>query len=382
LKKEFIKKCSSQISHILPKFIYFFIILFLLNIKNLFAENDCFSEKDIKIGLLENEFIDYSYYLYYELGNYTKNRNIEFKLDLVDNNIDDFDIIFGEWYDLKKLNLIKTKFPSEIKNFYMENGLLIENNLLPLDLDTFILLSKSKEPDINLITLSNFIHPVRYTIGLSILSSQNFINILGYSSGEEFLDLYNPIIESTLNSFRKLYVNLNKNTLFANHLEMFQSFEDSENVYTVFNDGILLYDDIEYDKFQLMPQNSYKWIKEKGLFEKKEYINPYSFYGLSAYINNDKGISFICHIIKQENRLKAFKDFNIGLSPLSFSEIESIDGEIEPSYKEILLKKNKFILDMKNKDISKKYNIIESIFINKIDYENSINSNNYLSKSN
>ena len=366
----------------MPKFIYFFIILFLLNIKNLFAENDCFSEKDIKIGLLENEFIDYSYYLYYELGNYTKNRNIEFKLDLVDNNIDDFDIIFGEWYDLKKLNLIKTKFPSEIKNFYMENGLLIENNLLPLDLDTFILLSKSKEPDINLITLSNFIHPVRYTIGLSILSSQNFINILGYSSGEEFLDLYNPIIESTLNSFRKLYVNLNKNTLFANHLEMFQSFEDSENVYTVFNDGILLYDDIEYDKFQLMPQNSYKWIKEKGLFEKKEYINPYSFYGLSAYINNDKGISFICHIIKQENRLKAFKDFNIGLSPLSFSEIESIDGEIEPSYKEILLKKNKFILDMKNKDISKKYNIIESIFINKIDYENSINSNNYLSKSN
>ena len=34
------------------------------------------------------------------LGEYTHSKSIEFELKSVENNIDEFDIIFGEYYDL------------------------------------------------------------------------------------------------------------------------------------------------------------------------------------------------------------------------------------------------------------------------------------------
>ena len=51
----------------------------------------------------ENSYIDYKYYLYYALGDYSLLNDIEFTISEVNQNANEFDIIFGEYRDLKKL---------------------------------------------------------------------------------------------------------------------------------------------------------------------------------------------------------------------------------------------------------------------------------------
>ena len=42
---------------------------------------------------------------------------------LKNNNANEFDIIFGEYYDLIKLSQTKVNYPSRIKNYYIENNI-------------------------------------------------------------------------------------------------------------------------------------------------------------------------------------------------------------------------------------------------------------------
>ena len=65
-----------------------------------------------------------------------KENNLEFELGIVDKNIDEFDIIFGEFNQLKNLSIKEISLPDQIKRFYRNNGLEISQNILPLDLDT------------------------------------------------------------------------------------------------------------------------------------------------------------------------------------------------------------------------------------------------------
>ena len=90
---------------------------------------------------MKNDFIDYRYYLYYELDNYAQENSIDFELNIVDKNINDFDIIFGDYNQLKNFSTAEISLPDQIKKFYEVNGLDIKNNILPLDLDTLIILS-------------------------------------------------------------------------------------------------------------------------------------------------------------------------------------------------------------------------------------------------
>ena len=73
------------------------------------------------------------------MGNYALTENIEFEFEYVDNNTEKFDLIFGEYSKLNKLSLTNITLPETLKNFYDSNEILISNNLLPLDLDTYIL---------------------------------------------------------------------------------------------------------------------------------------------------------------------------------------------------------------------------------------------------
>ena len=84
--------------------IKFLLILIFFNIKLIFASEECKTDSNLKIGLIENEYIDYKHYLYYELGNFVQNKNIEFEISFVENNANNFDIIFGEWNELSKLS--------------------------------------------------------------------------------------------------------------------------------------------------------------------------------------------------------------------------------------------------------------------------------------
>ena len=44
----------------------------------------------------------------------------------------------------------------------------------------------------------------------------------------------------------------------------------------------------------------------------------------SAYLNSFQSSGFLCYLIDEKVRLKAFKDFNIQLSPLSIHEVKKL----------------------------------------------------------
>ena len=99
------------------------------------------------------------------------------KVKNVENDIDQFDIIFGEYYDLNNLSVNKIDLPDKIINFYTDNGLDISENLLPLDLDTLILLSKSNHEEFYFENLINLYDPIKYTLGFSIKPRENLCGL-------------------------------------------------------------------------------------------------------------------------------------------------------------------------------------------------------------
>ena len=377
-KKESTKRCLNLNRTFLFKNfqIYFLFILFFI-IKTL-SGNECGTNSPLKIGLIENDYINYEYYLYYELGNFAVDKNLEFEIQKVENNVNEFDIIFGEYYDLIKLSQNKVNYPTSIKNYYSENNIELSNNIFPLDLDTFILISKNIEKKINnLEDLSKYYDPIRYTLGINFKLQNEVSKIIAYNTGYKDFNLEIIENETLLNLFGKAYKNLNKNILSSDFLETYNSYENGENVYTLFNDGILLNKNFKYQTYQLFPQSKYKWNRDEGIFLEKSETVPYSYYGFSAYLNNTNEFGFLCHLIKDDVRNNSFKNFNIALSPLSANEVKGYEG-LPEGYIEILNSKNQNILNINYKNFSQKYELLKSIIFGNHSYQKSIETNDYL----
>ena len=377
-KKESTKRCLNLNRTFLFKNfqIYFLFILFFI-IKTL-SGNECESNSPLKIGLIENDYINYEYYLYYELGNFAVDKNLEFEIQKVENNVNEFDIIFGEYYDLIRLSQNKVNYPTSIKNYYSENNIELSNNIFPLDLDTFILISKNIEKKINnLEDLSKYYDPIRYTLGINFKLQNEVSKIIAYNTGYKDFNLEIIENETLLNLFGKAFKNLNKNILSSDFLETYNSYENGENVYTLFNDGILLNKNFKYQTYQLFPQSKYKWNRDEGIFLEKSETIPYSYYGFSAYLNNTNEFGFLCHLIKDDVRNNSFKNFNIALSPLSANEVKGHE-ELPEGYIEILNSKNQNILNINYKNFSQKYELLKSIIFGNHSYQKSIETNDYL----
>ena len=377
-KKESTKRCLNLNRTFLFKNfqIYFLFILFFI-IKTL-SGNECGTKSPLKIGLIDNDYINYEYYLYYELGNFAVDKNLEFEIQKVENNVNEFDIIFGEYYDLIKLSQNKVNYPTSIKNYYSENNIELSNNIFPLDLDTFILISKNIEKKINnLEDLSKYYDPIRYTLGINFKLQNEVSKIIAYNTGYTDFNLEIIENETLLNLFGKAYKNLNKNILSSDFLETYNSYENGENVYTLFNDGILLNKNFKYHTYQLFPQSKYKWNRDEGIFLEKSETIPYSYYGFSAYLNNTNEFGFLCHLIKEDVRNNSFKNFNIALSPLSANEVKGYE-ELPEGYIEILNSKNQNILNINYKNFSQKYELLKSIIFGNHSYQESIETNDYL----
>ena len=121
-KKESTKRCLNlNRTFLLKTFQIYFLFIYLFIIKTL-SGNECETNSPLKIGLIDNDYINYEYYLYYELGNFAVDKKLEFEIQKVDNNANEFDIIFGEYYDLIKLSQTKVNYPTRIKNYYSENN--------------------------------------------------------------------------------------------------------------------------------------------------------------------------------------------------------------------------------------------------------------------
>ena len=353
----------------------FYIFIFIIS-KPILASEECSIENNLKVGLMSNDFIDYKYYLYYEIGNFAKENNVEFEIGIVDKNIDEFDIIFGEFSQLKRLSISEISLPDQIKKFYKDNGLEINKNILPLDLDTLIVLSNENYSLKNLNELSNLYSPIKYTFGMNFNNNDELSKLILFSSKQEIIKIETNTIESTLSSFNKLYSNANKNILDANFLELYNSHENKENLFTLFSDGILLYKNLQDSYFNLFPQNNYKWNEDLGKFNKNSNSIPFSYYGFSAFVNNSKQIGLLCHFTKMKIRENAFKNFNLQISPISINELKNFIN-LPIGYEEIINLKNKNIIDI-DKNLLAQIDLIRDIIFGNQNYSDLIERNNYL----
>ena len=353
----------------------FFLVLFI-NTKPIFASEECSNEKNLKIGLINNDYIDYQYYLYYELGNYVQENNIDFELAFIDQNIDEFDIVFGDFNQLKNLSIKEISLPNQIKKFYEDNGLDIKHNILPLDLDTLVVLSNQTYSLKNLEELSNIFSPIKYTFGMNFNNNEHLSKLILFSSHQKIIDLESHTVESTLSSLKKLYSNANKNILDANFLELYYSYESKENLFTLFSDGIILYKNLQDSSFNIFPQNKFKWNEDLGVFDNISNSVPYSYYGFSAFINNTNQIGILCHLTKQEVRNNTFRNFNLQISPLSMSELKSFEN-LPAGYEEIVNLKNTNIID-DEQNILSQIDLIRDVIFGNQHYRDLIESNSYL----
>ena len=376
MKSGSIKKCLNHNKRSLLILLKVFFLLLYIFTKPILASEECSNEKNLKIGLINNDYIDYQYYLYYELGNYVQQNDIDFELSFVDQNIDEFDIVFGEFNQLKNLSTKEISLPNQIKNFYEDNGLDIKNNILPLDLDTLVVLSNQASSLKNLEELSNIFSPIKYTFGMNFNNNEHLSKLISFSSHQQISDLESHTVESTLSSLNKLYSNTNKNILDANFLELYNSYESKENLFTLFSDGIILYKNLQDSYFNIFPQNKFKWNEDLGVFDNISDSVPYSYYGFSAFINNTNQIGILCHLTKQEVRNNTFRNFNLQISPLSMSELKSFE-KLPAGYEEIVNLKNTNIIDEKQNILSQ-FDLIRDVIFGNQRYGDLIESNNYL----
>ena len=340
------------------------------------ASEECTNKNDLKIGLLNNDFIDYKHYLYYEIGNYAKDNNIEFEIRIVNNDIDNFDIIFGEFNQLKKLSAKELQLPDKIKKFYEENGIEIKHNILPLDLDTFVLLSNDIYSIKNLEEFSNIYSPIKYTFGMNFNNNEDLLKLILFTNHQQPIKLESHTIESTLSFFTNLYSNSNKNILDANFVELYNSHESKENLFTLFSDGVLLYKNLQDAYFYIFPQKNYNWNKELGIFNNISNPIPYSYFGFSAFINNTNQIGLLCHFTKKDVRYNTFRNFNLQISPMSINELKNFDN-LPLGYEKIVNSKNKNIVDASQSTLDQ-IDLIRSVIFGTKNFRDLIESNNYL----
>ena len=185
--------------------------------------------------------------------------DVEFTISEVNQNANEFDIIFGEFRDLAKFSLNQTQVPNKVLNFYNDNEVEVMGNIFPLDLDTFILLSQDDYEKLNFEEFSELYDPMKYTLGMSFKTEEDIINLMLYHLEQPSINVNSLSFELTADLFSKTYQNLNKNIVNNNFLEVFNSYENSENVYTLFSDGILLNKNIDFRSFQLFPKSKYIW---------------------------------------------------------------------------------------------------------------------------
>lgn len=357
------------------KKLIFFVICFLTSKVTFSETSSCEKHKIINIGLVENSYIDYKTYLHYFIGKYSLNiENFEYEISNISEENGNFDFIFGEYNDLKQFELSELKLPENIKNFYDNNEINIDKNLLPLDLDSYILLSKENIKLNNLEELANLSSRFKYTIGFSLMDKRN-IHVIWNSIIEQKDFIKSDMhAESGAINLKKIVKNSNKNILENDLLGVYDSYIENENIYTLFSDAILLYKNVDYKHFLSFPKSNYKWDNNLGIYTSQKNYNPTSFFGFSVIVNKPNKLGFICFLTQEEIREQTFRDFNVEIGPLSLNELKKIEENLNPAHLELLENKNKSINKTKIKDYENLINFI----LNDYELKNLIKDRNYI----
>ena len=165
----------------------------------------------------------------------------------------------------------------------------------------------------------------------------------------------------------------------SDYLEIYNSYDNDENIYTIFSDGVLLNKNFEFLDYQLFPQSKYKWNSDLGIFVKRKKNTPISYFGFSVYVNNSNQVGFLCHLLENEVRKNSFNNFNISLSPLSDYEVKNFDN-LPKGYLELLSTKNLNISNIDYENFSSNLELIKGIILGNQNYQNIIETNNYLNR--
>ena len=252
----------------------------------------------------------------------------------------------------------------------------IKHNLLPLDLDTLVVLSNDSYSIKNLEEISNIYSPIKYTFGMNFNNNEDLLKLILFANHQQPIDPKSHTIESTLSFFIKLYSNTNKNILDANFVELYNSYESNENLFTLFSDGILLYKNLQVSNFYIFPQKNYMWNEELGIFKNISNPIPYSYFGFSAYINNTNQVGLLCHFIKEDVRYNTFKNFNLQISPFSIKELKNFEN-LPTGYEEKVNLKNKNLVDTSQFTLDQ-IDLIRGVIFGTKNFRDLIESNNYL----
>ena len=103
---------------------------------------------------------------------------------------------------------------------------------------------------------------------MSFKTKEDIINLILYHLEQSSIDFNSLSFELTSDLFSKTYENLNKNIVNNNFLEVFNSYENSENVYTLFSDGILLNKNIDFEVFSFFQRVNIFGIVKKEFLKK------------------------------------------------------------------------------------------------------------------
>ncbi|MDC0861488.1 hypothetical protein OAQ08_02665 [Alphaproteobacteria bacterium] len=364
------------------------ILLYIFSVNILQAEEAKCPKltNNISAHLISDNYYNYEEFLHYSLGKFTNskektyNLNINNKLDLVGISSD---IIFGEYNELKKIDLNNKKLitPYYIKDFYKKNNISNygeSENIYPLDLDTFIIISNNKIK--NIVDEEDFYNLVdnnKYTLSQSFYSEKETVKFLNYLLIGNDMSYDNPFLESILFNQKKKYSILNKNTFLGDYQEMITSYENKENLYSVFPDGFAYKEKVN---FVIYPNSEMVWNKKIGKFENKKEDKISSFFGFSALINNKNGYNYLCHLTRKKSRENILNLFNLGVSPLSVNDVAD-PSILSEEYKKILNLKNMSIVTIDNNNFFTKQKNFHKDFIRFIiNQDNAIlidQSNNY-----
>jgi len=335
--------------------IFIFVTIF---INNSMAEETCpKNEQDISVHLITDGYYNYEDYLHYSLGKFSSLNNNKYNLNIskeFDLGAINGDVIFGEFYELQKIidkeNSITT--PKYIEDFYQRNNIKNSeknNNLYPLDLDTYILVSKEKINNIkNEEDIYNFFDQSKYTLSQSFYSKSETIKFMSFLLMDNEMNFKNPFFESILFNQKSKYSLLNKNTFLGSYEEVIDSFNNNENLFTVLPDGFAYHENINFINY---PNSEKIWDKEIGKFESNDIENITSFYGFSALVNKESAFNFLCYLTTSDSRKVIMKDFNLGISPFTVNDVSDID-KISSQYKEILKLKSQNIKNLDKENTS------------------------------
>ena len=90
-------------------------------------------------------------------------------------------------------------------------------------------------------------------------------------------------------------------------LSFIKSYENKENLFTLFSDGILFYKNLQISNFNLFPQNNFIWNEDLGMFSNSSNPIPYSIMDLVHLLTIQTILEYYAILPKKKSEIIPLK---------------------------------------------------------------------------